>query len=151
MCFSFFDVLSFFCPLDIFAIVTLWSFLEVVIPQRFFLYFTASVAHYRARFRWWRATRATRIRHRVAELRDVLPGNFHCGICQESRTTATSARFAPCRHPFCRECARDYVRSQLADRRLPVLCPQCMTESERPSNAIGGTNCLDYTSRSLPG
>lgn len=77
------------------------------------------------------------IRQLLIDLHDAFPRNFRCTICQGDHRTARPARFAPCRHAFCRGCARDYVRSKLSERRLPVLCPTCMIEPERSNWLVG--------------
>lgn len=89
----------------------------------------------------WRVTlRRLRLRfgRDFLRLRDHLPGTFRCSICMEDYRTKNAIRFTPCRHPFCKDCARGYVLSKLEDRQLPILCPLCATETERPAARIGG-------------
>jgi hypothetical protein len=72
-------------------------------------------------------------------LRDALPGNFHCRICMRDRVlTANAVRFAMCRHQACKGCARAYILSKLEERQLPILCPVCIADSERPGDLVGG-------------
>ena len=78
------------------------------------------------------------MRRRSQAVQDIFPGTFRCSICMEDKKTSAAVRFSPCLHPFCKECARGYVSSKLEGRELPVLCPVCVTEAERPARKIGG-------------
>lgn len=78
------------------------------------------------------------LRQRIQGLQDMLPGTFRCSICMEDFRTSVAVRFAPCRHPFCEGCARAYVSSKVEVKQLPILCPTCMTEPDRPARKIGG-------------
>lgn len=79
-----------------------------------------------------------RLRRYFLRLQDLLPGTFHCSVCMEDRDTNTGVRFATCQHPFCQDCARGYVSSKLEGQELPILCPLCVTQTERSANQIGG-------------
>lgn len=59
-----------------------------------------------------------------------VPRTFHCGICLEDENEQLVARFQPCNHPFCRDCARDYIRSKLSDNKFPILCPACAADKD---------------------
>lgn len=62
----------------------------------------------------------------------------------EDFPTSQAVRFAPCKHPFCQECARAYVFSKVEAKQLPILCPMCMTEPNRPAKKTGGTGLIIY-------
>lgn len=90
-----------------------------------------------AHLRLWNVARATRVRGLAMNLGAIRPDSFHCWLCQKSYPKTSSTRFVPCNHTFCQECARDYVQLRLAAKRLPVLCPQCMSDEARPKSMIG--------------
>ena len=50
---------------------------------------------------------------------------FDCGVCMDTLPEDSIARIEPCGHPFCRECIRGFIVSQIESRRFPVLCPTC--------------------------
>jgi hypothetical protein len=62
---------------------------------------------------------------------------FDCGVCMDTFLEESIARIEPCGHPFCRDCIRRFVASQMESRRFPVLCPTCMAEPGNKSRAIG--------------
>lgn len=86
------------------------------------------------------------LRQRFQALQDIFPGTFRCSICMEDHRTASAARFAPCRHPFCKECAAGFISAQVEEQTLPILCPLCMTETERAAKKIGGV-CISLSGR----
>jgi len=47
------------------------------------------------------------------------------------------ARPDPCRHPFCRECMREYVSSRLEEHRFPILCPTCTAGKGKGKGVTG--------------
>lgn len=57
-----------------------------------------------------------------------LPDTFKCGICLEDVVDEDLALLEQCQHKFCRECLRNYVVSQIRDRRFPIVCPTCMKD-----------------------
>ena len=93
----------------------------------------SSIASARRQFGAW-ARAATWYLH---TFKDRFPGMFHCSICMEEHPTSDAVRFAPCLHPFCLACAQEYVRSKVVERRFPVVCPRCATETERPARMLG--------------
>jgi hypothetical protein len=50
---------------------------------------------------------------------------FNCGMCMGTFPEESIARIEPCGHPFCRECVRELIVSQIESRSFPVLCPTC--------------------------
>jgi hypothetical protein len=50
---------------------------------------------------------------------------FDCGVCMDTFPEESVARIEPCGHPYCRECVRGLIVSQIESRRFPVLCPTC--------------------------
>ncbi|CAE6369143.1 unnamed protein product [Rhizoctonia solani] len=50
---------------------------------------------------------------------------FDCGICFETFHMGALAPMEGCDHKYCRECMRDYIKSKLASRTFPLLCPTC--------------------------
>ena len=60
-----------------------------------------------------------------AELAAELQRVFDCGVCMDTLPEDSMARIEPCGHPFCRECVRGFIVSQIESRRYPVLCPTC--------------------------
>ena len=63
---------------------------------------------------------------------------FECGICMEEMPEDSVARPDPCRHPFCRECMREYVSSRLEEHRFPILCPTCTAGKGKGKGVTGG-------------
>jgi len=61
---------------------------------------------------------------------------FNCGMCMGTLPEESIARIEPCGHPFCRECVRELIVSQIESRRFPVLCPTCTVGpgSSRPES-----------------
>jgi Ring finger domain len=70
-----------------------------------------------------------------------------CGVCMDTFLEESIARIQPCGHPFCRDCVRRHVVSQMETRRFPVLCPTCTAEPGHKSKSIG-SRCR-YVGRSL--
>lgn len=70
------------------------------------------------------------LRAQAESLLSEVPKTFHCGICLEDENEYMVARFESCKHPFCRDCVRDYIRSKLGENRFPILCPSCATEKD---------------------
>jgi hypothetical protein len=79
---------------------------------------------------------------------------FDCGVCMDTFLEESITRIQPCGHPFCKDCIRSHVTSQMETRRFPVLCPTCMAEPGSKSKAIGsryrcvGRSLTDGTSLS---
>ena len=61
----------------------------------------------------------------LAELAAEQQRVFDCGVCMDTLPEDSIARIEPCGHPFCRECVRGFIVSQIESRRYPVLCPTC--------------------------
>lgn len=61
-------------------------------------------------------------------LRTVSKTMFHCRICLEEQLEECVARIDPCRHPFCRDCIREYIRTKLGEHCSSILCPECVAE-----------------------
>jgi len=72
-----------------------------------------------------------------AELAATAQRVFDCGVCMDTLPQESIARFEPCGHPFCRDCVRGFVASQIESRRFPVLCPTCTAEPGNNSESIG--------------
>lgn len=70
-----------------------------------------------------------------------------CGVCMDTFLEESIARIEPCGHPFCRDCIRRFVASQMESRHFPVLCPTCTAEPGNKSKSIG-SRCR-YVGRSL--
>jgi hypothetical protein len=62
----------------------------------------------------------------VAEQDAEQQGVFDCGACMDRFPEESVARIEPCGHPYCRECVRGLIVSQIESRRFPVLCPTCL-------------------------
>jgi len=60
------------------------------------------------------------------------PKPFQCGICLEDHPEDSVARIGQCRHPFCRNCLREYIRSKLSEHIYPIFCPVCVAEQGVP-------------------
>jgi len=54
---------------------------------------------------------------------------FTCCVCQDDQSIQNVFRANDCSHEMCRECMRQYVRTQLEQRAVPVKCPQCMVQA----------------------
>jgi hypothetical protein len=50
---------------------------------------------------------------------------FDCGICFETFHKGALAPMEGCDHKYCRDCMREYIKSKLASRAFPILCPTC--------------------------
>jgi len=72
-----------------------------------------------------------------AELAAAAQRVFDCGVCMDTLPEEAIARFETCGHPFCRDCVRGFVASQIESRRFPVLCPTCTAEPGNNSESIG--------------
>lgn len=77
---------------------------------------------------------------RLAEERESLRKRaqvlFDCGICFEQLPQDDMVTVHPCRHSFCRSCARQHILARLREHRFPIFCPSCTTgtnQSGRPS------------------
>ena len=55
---------------------------------------------------------------------------FDCGVCLDTLPEESIAHIDPYGHPFCRECVRGLIASQIESRHFPVLCPTCTAEPE---------------------
>ena len=63
---------------------------------------------------------------------------FNCIICLETLEVDHIARFA-CRHPFCRSCIREHIKSELSNHHYPIVCPSCKIEDGKtvaPSSTL---------------
>jgi hypothetical protein len=65
---------------------------------------------------------------------------FDCGVCMDTLPEESIARIEPCGHPFCRDCVRGFVSSQIESRRFPVLCPTCTAEGHDAESI--GSKCF---------
>jgi Ring finger domain len=72
-----------------------------------------------------------------AELAVAAQRLFDCGVCMDTLPEDTVAHIKPCGHPFCRDCVRGLIVSQIESRRFPVLCPTCTAEPGNNSESIG--------------
>jgi hypothetical protein len=63
---------------------------------------------------------------------------FYCGICLEDHHAEDVASIDMCGHLFCRDRMRDYIGSQLSERRFPIACPTCRVTVEG-QNQSGST------------
>jgi len=72
-----------------------------------------------------------------AELEADAQRIFDCGVCMDTLPEEFIARVDPCGHPFCRDCVRGYITSQIESRRFPILCPTCTAEPGIDSESIG--------------
>lgn len=73
----------------------------------------------------------------------IAPNVFRCAICLDNHAEDSIACVDGCNHPFCRECLRDYTKSKVAERRFPILCPVCITETDKRDP---GGNCMAHYS-----
>jgi Ring finger domain len=62
---------------------------------------------------------------------------FDCGVCMDTLQEESIARIEPCGHPFCRDCVRGFIVSQIESHRFPALCPTCTAEQGNNSESIG--------------
>ena len=76
-----------------------------------------------------------------AELAAAVQRVFDCAVCMDTLPEESIARIDPCGHPFCRDCVRGLVESQIESRRFPVLCPACTAEPGNDSESIGSMCC----------
>jgi len=72
-----------------------------------------------------------------AELEAAAQQVFDCGVCMDALPEEFIARVDPCGHPFCRDCVRGFIASQIESRRFPVLCPTCTAEPGINPESIG--------------
>jgi hypothetical protein len=78
---------------------------------------------------------------RLAVEREALtvafPKPFQCVICLDDHPEDSVARIGQCKHPFCRTCLREYIRSKLSEHVYPMFCPICVAEQgiSQPSRA----------------
>jgi len=72
-----------------------------------------------------------------AELAAAAQRVFDCAVCMDTLPEESMARIDPCGHPFCRDCVRGLIESQIESRRFPVLCPACTAGPGNDSEAIG--------------
>jgi hypothetical protein len=56
---------------------------------------------------------------------------IECGICMEKYPEDQMIPLEPCGHKLCRNCVKNYVGIQLAERSFPVLCPVCKAEGRK--------------------
>ena len=66
---------------------------------------------------------------------------FDCAVCMDTLPEESIARIDPCGHPFCRDCVRGLIESQIESRRFPVMCPACTAEPGNNSESIGSRCC----------
>ncbi|KIM31026.1 hypothetical protein M408DRAFT_65506 [Serendipita vermifera MAFF 305830] len=66
-----------------------------------------------------------------ARLLDMEDTGFNCDICSEHWSIGMMSKVDSCGHAICRECMVGYVKSQLDERRWPVVCPLCRAESTK--------------------
>ncbi|KAF8677718.1 Ring finger [Rhizoctonia solani] len=62
---------------------------------------------------------------------------FDCGICFETFHMGALAPMDGCDHKYCRECMRDYIKSKLASRTFPLLCPTCHASKDGSRGTAG--------------
>ena len=71
----------------------------------------------------------------ISEQRENLLKNsqplIKCGICIESYPEDQMIPLESCGHKLCRNCVKNYVGTQLAERCFPVLCPVCKAEGRK--------------------
>ena len=79
-----------------------------------------------------------------AELATAAQRLFDCGVCLDTLPEESIARIEPCGHPYCRDCIRGFIVSQIESRHFPVLCPTCTAEPGNNSEAIGSKCELDW-------
>ena len=72
-----------------------------------------------------------------AELAAAAQRVFDCAVCMDTLPEESIAQIDPCGHPFCRDCIRGLIESQIESRRFPVLCPACTVEPGNNSESIG--------------
>ncbi|KAJ7750691.1 hypothetical protein DFH07DRAFT_961288 [Mycena maculata] len=69
---------------------------------------------------------------RLCAERVALQGQrFHCIICLDEHPRDNLAPIPGCTHTFCRDCIRGYVLSDLTQKILPAVCPQCRSTDAR--------------------
>jgi len=72
-----------------------------------------------------------------AELEATAQRVFDCGVCMDTLPEDSMARIEPCGHPFCRDCVRGHITSQIESRRFPISCPTCTAEPGNNLELIG--------------
>ncbi|KIK55620.1 hypothetical protein GYMLUDRAFT_175290 [Collybiopsis luxurians FD-317 M1] len=69
---------------------------------------------------------------------------FTCGICFDVLPEEDLALIERCSHKFCRECLQGYTLSKIHDRRFPIVCPTCMSDSKaHPDPGIVEQNLVE--------
>ncbi|CAE6454608.1 unnamed protein product [Rhizoctonia solani] len=62
---------------------------------------------------------------------------FDCGICFETFHMGALASMEGCDHKYCRECMREYIKSKLASRTFPIVCPTCHASKDGSQGSVG--------------
>ncbi|KAG8691762.1 hypothetical protein FRC11_010633 [Ceratobasidium sp. 423] len=62
---------------------------------------------------------------------------FDCGICFETFHMGALAPMEGCDHKYCRECMRNYIKSKLASRNFPIVCPTCHASKDENQGSVG--------------
>ncbi|KAJ3086562.1 hypothetical protein HK102_012918, partial [Quaeritorhiza haematococci] len=61
------------------------------------------------------------------------PTEYACPICSE--TQPESARISlPCTHDMCLQCLHNLVQNEIAEKRLPIVCPFCKSDATASRN-----------------
>jgi FtsZ-binding cell division protein ZapB len=61
---------------------------------------------------------------------------FKCSVCMDECPEDSIARVEPCRHAFCRDCARQYVSVKIKEHCFPIICPECATQKDKLSEGV---------------
>lgn len=54
---------------------------------------------------------------------------FDCGLSMETVPEESIAHIEPCGHPFCKECVRGLIVSQIQSQHGPISCSTCTARS----------------------
>jgi len=68
---------------------------------------------------------------KYAEIDEKLAKTFQpktCAICLEEVDIDFLMILGACKHNYCRDCILGYFTTELKEKRLPLLCPECRTE-----------------------
>ncbi|TDL23182.1 hypothetical protein BD410DRAFT_721585 [Rickenella mellea] len=55
---------------------------------------------------------------------------FDCGVCLETLPEDELAMIEMCKHPFCRQCLRQYAKTKVKEHLYPIICPTCKAQGD---------------------
>lgn len=72
-----------------------------------------------------------------SELMRTADAGFNCQICIEDWSVGMMSRIESCGHAICRDCMTGHIKSELDERRWPVLCSLCRAEPSKNTEPGG--------------